>query len=210
MLPGSRRPGRDLRFRLRAATAQAHAALEVAMALEIRCRRRDDYRALLARLWGLYAPLELALARLSWDEAETLVRRRAKAPWLMSDLISLGLSTADIETLPLASALPPIESAADALGILYVLEGATLGGQLILARVERDLGVTAQSGARFFASYGPEVGGHWRAFVETLERHAPAGWEIERAAMATFRTFLDWMGDRTVERVPIKESIHAG
>jgi heme oxygenase len=178
-----------LRYRLREATAEAHRHLEAVMSLNERCQRRETYRALLARLFGIYAPLEAALTRMDWQGVDTLVHQRRKLPWLTADLRSLGLSSAEIEGLPKAGTLPDVHEPADAFGILYVLEGATLGGQIISRRLEATLNVTEDTGGRFFASYGSEVGVKWRAYV-----HAVAD-RIERAALSTFGSFDVWLAE---------------
>ncbi len=188
----------SLRGRLKRATAQAHRALEAAMDIEAKCRDLDAYRGMVARLWGLYAPLEATLARVDWPGAETLVRQRAKAGWLASDLAFLGLTPGDLENLPRAADLPVVDTVADVLGASYVLEGATLGGQIILPRLGSELGLTDCAGGRFFASYGPEIGRHWRGFVDVLERFGqspPTADRIEGAALQTFASFGRWMSD---------------
>jgi heme oxygenase len=175
------------------------------MAVKARCRRREPYVQMLARLWGLYGPLEAALARIDWPGAETLVRQRAKTGWLAADLHDFGLGSRTIESLPKATVLPAIAEVADVFGVLYVLEGATLGGQIILAQVTAELGATEDAGARFFASYGSEVGVRWRSFVEALERFGEpprVADRIERAAMTTFEIFGSWMSEDAAAPTP--------
>jgi heme oxygenase (biliverdin-IX-beta and delta-forming) len=189
----------SLRFRLREATAEAHRRVEASMALTERCSDRASYSALLADLLGLYAPIEAGLAAVEWGGLGIDVAQRAKAPWLRADLMALGHSSRDIAALPSATQLPSILCPADAFGVFYVLEGATLGGQLILRQIIPSLGVTENAGARFFASYGADVGERWRSFTAALtaygdcERRARA---IERAALATFDSFLLWIDER--------------
>lgn len=191
----------NLRFRLRDATAEAHQKVEAAMALTERCADRDSYLALLSALWGLYAPLESQLASLRWDGLGIDFDQRAKTPWLHADLTMLGLSTSDIAALPRALDLPSIQCPADGFGVLYVLEGASLGGQIILRQIKSRLGLTEHAGARFFASYGAEVGEYWRRFVAAMAAYGetePRAKAIERAALATFDCFLHWIDDGSV------------
>jgi heme oxygenase len=148
---------------------------------------------MVGRLWGLYSPLENALAVIDWVGAETLVRARRKTPWLVADLTALGIDPAH---LPQARALPAITNSADVLGVLYVLEGATLGGQVVLRWLTERLGLSATDGAQFFSSYGPRVGLMWRAYLETLEHFGvdpDVGDRIESAALSTFAVFGQWM-----------------
>ncbi len=166
------------------------------MAVDECCGQRDSYRRLIARLWGFYGPLEAVLARFDWPEAEALVHRRAKIGWLANDLQTLGFSQADLGMLPTVVALPTIESVADVFGVLYVVEGATLGGQVILSRITASLGVDDRSGARFFTSYGSDVGAMWREFLSALEHFGQSPQvsdRIERAALGAFESLRTWM-----------------
>lgn len=193
-------PG-SVRFRLRDATAEAHRNVEAAMSLQQRCADRASYRTLLADMWGIYAPLEAALAVVPWDELGIDIERRAKTAWLRSDLLTLGFSNDDIAGLPRATQIPSIHCPADGFGALYVLEGASLGGQLILREVKSSLGLTEIAGARFFASYGAEVGEQWRSFTAALAAYGDSEIKVhlmERAALATFACFLDWIQERAM------------
>jgi len=189
-----------LRWRLREATHDAHQKAEAAMALAERCDDRAAYRTLLCELWGIYAPLEAALSGIVWAPTGS-VFDRSKAQRLRRDLISLGVPSRRISALPQRSELPSILSPADAMGVLYVLEGATLGGQIILRQVTSKLGLTAQSGAQFFAGYGASTGQKWRDFVSALERFDGDAARVERAARATFACFIDWMREREASRI---------
>ena len=48
------------------------------------------------------------------------------------------------------------------LGALYVLEGATLGGQVLRREMAQRLGVNADNGGAFLDVYGAETGRRWR------------------------------------------------
>ena len=50
--------------------------------------------------------------------------------------------------------IPTPNSDSLAFGCLYVMEGATLGGQVIGRHVRQTLGVTPETGGRFHAAYG--------------------------------------------------------
>jgi heme oxygenase len=136
---------------------------------------RDAYRELLERFYGFYRPLEARLAPFG-------VQVTPKLPYLTADLAELG---GDPRKLPLARRLPAVDSLPQALGVHYVLEGATLGGAVIAKLARRELGVSAA----FFGAYGTEVGSRWRAFGEYVERHgAESG-----AAVACFEDMEAWV-----------------
>lgn len=183
---------------LRRHTAAAHERLEAALPLNDPALDRAGYAALLARFGRLYAASEHAL--LAWDGplagyALDLGARR-KAALVRGDLDALAAhaGAAPIVRHDDAPAVSvPCPTLGHAFGVLYVLEGSTLGGQVVLRQLTRTLGVTAASGGAFFASYGPQVGPMWRQFCVALERFA-ADAPHERdavlaAADATFATF---------------------
>ena len=62
----------------------------------------------------------------------------------------------------------PLNNAAKALGCLYVLEGATLGGVLIARHVRASLGFDGDAGSAFYLGYGPRTGAMWRGFCGVL------------------------------------------
>lgn len=168
------------------------------MALRERCADHISYRTLLADLWGIYAPLEAELAAVRWSDYGIDFNQRTKAQWLRADLIALGLSSREVAALPHATQLPPIRNAADGFGVLYVLEGATLGGQIILREIKPNLGLTENAGARFFSSYGADVGERWRGFIAAMSAHGDVARNavaMERAALATFECFSHWINE---------------
>lgn len=157
---------------------------------------QDEYRRLLARLYGYYEPLE---ARLAGHEAALplpLAPRR-KTPLLRTDLRALGLPEAKLEQVPRCTALPALPSAEAAMGCLYVIEGATLGGAIIRRHLARSLRVTPGAGGTFYASYEDATGPMWKAFCHTLNAHVPASGRrhdaVVEAACETFNTFYQWI-----------------
>lgn len=202
MVAASQSSPANVRFRLRAATAEAHRNVEAAMALSERCVDRASYRSLLADLWGFYRPLEARLAAAPMAGLGVDILQRAKTPWLHADLTAMGLCEHDIAELPRTLTLPSIHCAADAFGVLYVIEGASLGGQIILRQIKANLGLTESSGARFFASYGAEVGEYWRSFIAAMEAYGGAeerAQVMQRAALATFDGLLCWINERALQ-----------
>ena len=50
--------------------------------------------------------------------------------------------------------IPTLNSDNLAFGCLYIMEGASLGGQVIGQHVRQTLGATPETGGRFYAAYG--------------------------------------------------------
>lgn len=55
-----------------------------------------------------------------------------------------------------------------ALGILYVIEGSTLGGRFILKNIETIPGLDQQNGVSYFTGYGNKTGSYWKTFLNEL------------------------------------------
>jgi heme oxygenase len=172
---------------LRHATAHHHARIERVLNLEtIGCPA--DYRQLLARMLAFYRPMELALARIAWDAFELNHAERRKTPLLIRDLLAIGLTRQEIVAVPEA-AIPDFDGHAGALGCCYVLEGATLGGQLIARHVKSVLRFDSENGASFFNGYGRATGAMWSSFCKVLNARIQDSSSYRTAAAAACATF---------------------
>lgn len=186
--------------RLKAATRAEHDAIEVALDLMAPGLSLTDYQRRLRRYYGFYAAIEpLIGASANWQHWNLDASARAKTAWLDADLECLGgrneLATVAASALPLCSALPPLDTAAAAFGCLYVLEGATLGGRVISRHIERQLGLNATRGARFFHGYGEQTGTMWKEFRTALSAFAdtpPREDQVVTSAIATFTALRMW------------------
>jgi heme oxygenase len=159
---------------------------------------RAYYTMVLEVYYGLYAPMEGRLAAAAdWGALGFDMARRMKAPLLRADLAHLGVPASALATLPRCEGLPLTPGLPAALGCMYVLEGSTLGGQLIGRHVQGALGLGPQAGAAFFNSYGPEVGPLWKEFKAFVELHG-AGHDdaVIAAASAMFASLERWFFDR--------------
>jgi heme oxygenase (biliverdin-IX-beta and delta-forming) len=173
---------------LRAATWASHQRLEKRLDVKARFSNFASYRAHLEHMWGFCAALESNVAA-SLQGVLADFESRRKLPLLRRDLLALGSSAAAIDALPLCPGLPRCEDAAQSFGCLYVIEGATLGGRTLLPMVQSRLGMTAEHGASFLASYGDAVGTMWRTFGAALDACCSAPEHRDRAACAAAATF---------------------
>jgi heme oxygenase len=181
---------------LRAATWPSHQRLEKRVDVKARFSSLGAYRPHLEQMWGFCAALESQLDEHLFAGALDDLESRRKLPLLTRDLIALGADSRSVEALPRCRSVPECLDTAAALGSLYVIEGATLGGRTLLPQVESRLGLTAEHGASFLASYGENVTAMWRRFGAALdawcclpERRARA----VAAAVATFDCLDDWL-----------------
>ena len=160
----------------------------------------SEYQTILARMLGFLEPLEDAIT--ASPEAflfQADLGDRRKAPWLVQDLRSLGLDASRIAAIPRVSlgVLPAVATQAEAAGVLYVLEGSTLGGQLISRHLERNLNIGPEQGGRFYAGYGQENGRMWSLFRQWLGSLRLDDQQLRQATSAAAQTFesMDrWLG----------------
>jgi heme oxygenase len=194
----SKTPEPPLLVQLRQATRASHEAIEKHVDVLRPNVSSIEYRHLLGRFYGFYAPLELRMTQVAGLNAACPdYAERRKTARLEQDLCALGLSVDAVARLPRCTELPALDTVADALGCLYVTEGATLGGAIISRHVFTVLGVTAETGGAFFASYGDERGSMWKGLGEMLNTisEEPNKLAVIRSACATFRTFDIWLQD---------------
>ena len=153
-----------VRLRLREATKASHEQVEGELRLLDGSLTPHRYREVLGRFYGYYAVLEPALD--AWHGREGLLDwpARRKLHLLRADLEELGWGGSDAAGPPLFRDVPAIRSSAEALGALYVVEGATLGGTVIARRL-RAQGF-APSALGFFSCYGRDVGARWHEWAE--------------------------------------------
>jgi heme oxygenase len=183
--------------RLKQATVARHAALESRSVLLDPGLSQPVYRACLARFFGYYAPLERRLLRSqAWLGVGLAYGDRHKTPQLSQDLAALGVTPAELAQMPMCCALPDLRTAARLFGCLYVIEGATLGGQIVTRHLRACLGVTPLSGGAFFSGYAERTGSHWKAFGAQLCAFAQDSGredEIVSGANDTFETLDRWL-----------------
>lgn len=95
--------------------------------------------------------------------------------------------------LPTCPGFPLLDTIPRALGCAYVLEGATLGGAVILRHLGRTLGVTRERGGAFFGSYGSASGPMWKEFCGALAACDEPAEPAVAAARETFATLDGWL-----------------
>jgi heme oxygenase len=186
--------GRPALVLLRERTRTEHDAVERVLDLMSDALTLRTYVRTLERFHGFWQPVERRLQRIvGLREIGLDLAERERAPLLVADLRALGI--ADPAALPLCEELPGIDGVPAALGCLYVLEGSSLGGQVIRRHAHERLGITEETGGRFFQGYGERTGEMWRAFSAAVNAFpaGPAGQEsMVEAAISTFRSLRRW------------------
>jgi heme oxygenase len=148
---------------LRARTATHHDGLEHDLRIEERLSGVDSRGALIAGYRTFYSEYEAALRPHLQDMADLTFASRFRSRKVP------GMAEQACPGHPLAGAvLPAIGTKAEALGAMYVLEGSTLGGRIILKTLRSQGVSTDQLG--FLNPYGSDASALWRAFLNVLER----------------------------------------
>jgi heme oxygenase (biliverdin-IX-beta and delta-forming) len=178
---------------LREATRIDHLALETSLGLTSEDVSTSKYVQAIETFYGYYDPIEKRIPDISGvKEVIHDLPLRMKVPLLKRDLLYWGSNE---RILPRCSALPHLDDALDALGCLYVLEGATLGGRLLTRYFQARLGILPNAGGAFFAGYGERTGTMWHAFgnaLGSLPLSSDQSEQVVRNARSTFRTLHRW------------------
>lgn len=186
--------------KLKAATGKHHDEMEKIVNVMEHTFAMEDYKELLKKFYRFYSSIEPLIAASGLKGAGFEKGTRAKAHLLEADLASLGLDR-EIDALRGSwRGTPVIDSPEKALGCAYVMEGATLGGQVIMRELKQRLDIDRENGGRFFNSYGVQVGPMWKEFCAFATEFAANGEnddEIVAAAQATFDSFASCFGTET-------------
>jgi heme oxygenase len=173
--------------RLKAETRDAHDRIERDLGLTRADLSLEAYGTLLTRMHGFFSTWEPAVAA-ALDEPAFFEPRR-KLHLLARDLMTLGLRPG-----PACTGLPAMAGPDAALGSLYVLEGSTLGGQVIRRHVDALFGFPPGGPTAYFTGYGADTGRRWqemRARLAALPQ--PAAPAVVEAALSTFGALHSWL-----------------
>ena len=150
---------------LRAATHHLHETLDARLDLPERLADMAARRAIVRRFQGFQSGLERALGGHLDHLPDLDLAGRRRAHRFAADLAALG---APATPPPSVCPMPRAGSIGEALGLLYVGEGSTLGGKVIGKRLTaRGVSLT---GLGFLDPYGDDTGSIWRGFLAVLER----------------------------------------
>lgn len=183
--------------RLRDQTRPIHERLEVSERMRALMRPTidiDEYSRHLLDVHGFVVPFERRLlADAPRVSARFSYERRIKTSLLERDLIFLACPIPHVTDDSSWHFSRPEE----AIGAMYVMEGATLGGRYICEHLEAALGLRADRGLAYFHSYGKARGRMWNEFRENVETWFAEGTLdaplVVLSAIETFERFEEWM-----------------
>jgi heme oxygenase len=184
--------------RLRAETRAQHEATEAipfSAAILGRTLPRSAYAAQLAAYLPVHRALEAAIAGGSHPALLRVWSDDMRRTGLLeADLDELGATGEDArvarpEAEAMAAWIHELSSAdpVAVLGVLYVLEGSTLGGAILRRHLADAYGLT-DAGLRYYAPYGSHPKPHWVAFGERMNA-AICDPDADRVVAAAAETF---------------------
>jgi heme oxygenase len=180
---------------LRTGTRHLHERLEQALDILSPEFNRPRYEDVLKRFYGFYRPIEAVIPQYSDEPGRWIDGDRRKSHLIASDLQAGGMGPLAIDTLPICPAPVDRGQVHQQLGCMYVIEGSTLGGQVVTRHLRDRLGL-GDSELLFFSSYGNQVGPRWRSFcayAESLAADDHAATAIVAGAVATFLSLESWL-----------------
>ena len=146
--------------------------------------KMDDYAHYLRLMYDVHYDVEENIYTLLSTTIDDL-QERAKKNLIAEDLDFLNYNkpnpTPVFDTKNLTIAF--------ALGIMYVVEGSSLGGRFILKNLETIQGLHEGKGVSYFTGYGNKTGSYWKTFLNFLtayEEEYQCGDEIIEGAIFAF------------------------
>jgi len=154
--------------RLKSETLSAHQETEKALMSKLRnINSKRDYIALLKLFYGFYAPTDNLVRRYITPEILSDIDRRRPSDRIEDDLRALH----DTGLTPTSYFVPRITSLPQAFGAKYVIEGSTLGGQIIARMIANNPNIDGATNiTNFFSGYGSESMQMWRTFQQKMEQ----------------------------------------
>ena len=160
----------------------------------------NHYHTLLGTYYQLYALLEGRINAFLNDHPDAFdYSVRYKLPGLINDLAFLQIDPLALP--PLSSSVTDfltIETIGQLVGVLYVVEGSTLGGQMIAQVLAKNHGFTQDTGSCFFTGYGENTQPFWQRFIafsDTLNGDKRQCQAAVEAACQTFQLFNQVLDD---------------
>lgn len=182
----------SLLFKLKEDTKECHQNVEKVLVAELKSLSSlEEYGRLLLKLHNFYQALEQQVHVLIDESILPDIKSRKHVGKLKSDLLHLGFEVDEAQN-PFSDKINGISYA---LGILYVMEGSTLGGQVISSMLKKRLPVTDENILSYFNSYGENTPMMWNSFRIHIE-NAPIPIdenEMTQGAKDTFEHLRLWL-----------------
>lgn len=175
----------QLADRLKQDTLEHHQQLEKVIVGKIKAITSiAGYTALLKHFYSFFGALEEALPVDLIENYLPDYRYRHKKEKLKSDILACGGQLPEIKQ----KSLPVVDTAAKAMGALYVMEGSSLGGQIISKMIARALNLSDDKSLSYFVGYGAQTESMWEVFKGAINRIS--GNEADEVVTTANDTFI--------------------
>lgn len=177
---------------LKEETKRLHAKTETALISKLKdIKNTDDYIQLLLLYYAFYSPVENNIFKYVNNNCLPGFEGRIKSEIIRGCLRNLG-ADAYINSSP---AVPLINNCTEAFGALYVLEGSTLGGEIIARMLKANKHTNLSNEClTFFTVYGSNTMQMWNSFKGVLNKRFNREEDIKlgvNTANETFSKFRD-------------------
>lgn len=182
---------------LKAQTADSHKNLEqltVSASILSPDMKIEDYNHYLSLMHDVHKSTEEVIFPLLTEVIADLEERK-KTFLIEQDLLFLNSHKTNSTTIFQVKDL----TIPFALGILYVVEGSTLGGRFILKNVSANPQLSGNGGVSYFNGYGEKTGSYWKSFLKMLseyENNNNCAEEIIKGAVYAFDSIYNHFGRR--------------
>ncbi len=157
---------------------------------------KESYKNWLLKFYGFYIPVEAQFNHFAELAAEPVnFPERVKLPLLENDLNYLGVDQDALTQAPRCEAYPELNNIYEALGCLYVLEGSTMGGQIMSRKVKTVFDFEEDKGNLFFKAYGKDSKRMWEIFKNFLNEYPMNDVQQQQtldSATHTFKSLMEW------------------
>jgi heme oxygenase len=155
---------------------------------------KKEFQNVLKVFYGFYYPLEEKIYNLdSLNQLGLKINQRKKIVYLLRDMNNFEIDENEIKDIELCNDYPIFDSIEKILGILYVIEGATLGGQIIANKLQEIF----NKEIHFFNSYGENVRKMWKEYCDILNEYGNKNpekqEEIVKSSENTYYKFNNWL-----------------
>ena len=201
--PAERTLDANILLRLKQETRPQHDAIERVPLLAALFAPHFDvhaYARLLSAQLHFYRPYEAMLKKYPHIVEQT--QWRSKTALLEADLHALQVAGLSAQSDAQVEAV--LDHPIRMLGVLYVFEGATLGGAVIRKHLLRTLGSQIADATNFYHCYGEHGGLQWKRFQqllsETVAQHPEWADDIVFGARMTFISMTTWFTQFTPQQ----------
>lgn len=177
---------------LKSATKDNHDELEELMFVNEIMNKTitlEQYKTLLATNYVIHAAIESKLHNALNTELKTVldIDNRFKVAALEQDLHEMGIPKETLDKIDVDFLKDKNYDTATALGAMYVLEGATLGGHVIQKKLRANPAFENLN-LNYYSVYAQNLMPNWLSFVKTLNTSVPET-DYEAAKDSAINTF---------------------